>query len=118
MKGFITHHRLGLDTVALAYKGVAVAYATAGQDGGIHITGDDVPLGDRKLLRTASSLNEVLKGCQNFGQWLDKAVGILLSPENVSHAVKAIELKQMERRIREMPRRVVVATAQCLRRRV
>ena len=118
MKGFITLHRLGLDTVALAYKGVAVAYATAGQDGGIHLTGDDVPLGDKKLLRTASSLNEVLKGCQNFGQWLDRAVGILLSPENVSHAVKAIELKQMERRIREMPRRVVIATAQCLRRRV
>ena len=69
-------------------------------------------------MRTASSLNEELKGCQNFGQWLDKAVGILLSPENVSLAAKTTEHKQMERRIKEMPRRAVIATAQCLRRRV
>lgn len=118
LKGCITLHTLGLDTVALVVDGIAVAYATAGRDGGIHLTGDDVSLGDRKLLRTASSLNEELKGCQNFGQWLDRAIRILLSSENVSHAAKAIEHKQMERRIKEMPRRAVMTAAQCFRRKV
>lgn len=102
-KGFITLHTLGLDTVALAFNGVAIAYATAGPDGRIHIKGDDVPVGDKKSLKMASSVQEKLKDCTDFGQWLDKAIEILHSPENVQAGARAVERKvQLERSMRRM----------------
>ena len=102
-KGFITLHTLGLDTVALAFNGVAIAYATAGPDGRIHIKGDDLPVGDKKSLKMASSVQEKLKDCTDFGQWLDKAIEILHSPENVQAGARAVERKvQLERSMRRM----------------
>ena len=59
MKAFITLHTLGLDTVALAFNGVAIAYATASPDGGIHMKGDDVPVGDKKALKMASAVQDL-----------------------------------------------------------
>ena len=115
LKGSLTLHTLGFDTVALAVNGVAVAYATAGHDGGIHMTGDDVTLGDTKSLRTASSLKERLGSCSNFGQWLDKAVEILLSPENIGQTAKAIERKKFKQRIMEVPKMAVNYTKKSLK---
>ena len=116
LKGSLTLHTVGLDTVALAFNGIAVAYATAGKDGGIHLTGDDVPVGDRKTLRMASSLNEKLKGCANFGQWVDRAVGLLLSAENVGLAVKAVKRRQEARQIKVGPKKVLKKASEMMRR--
>ena len=89
--------------MALAFNGVAIAYATAGPDGRIHIKGDDVPVGDKKSLKMASSVQEKLKDCTDFGQWLDKAIEILHSPENVQAGARAVERKvQLERSMRRM----------------
>lgn len=93
MKAFITLHTLGLDTVALAFNGVAIAYATASPDGGIHMKGDDVPVGDKKALKMASAVQEKLSDCRNFGQWLDRAIEILHSPANVQDFAKSLERK-------------------------
>ncbi len=93
MRGFITLHILGLDTVALAFNGIAVAYATAGRDGCIHVKGDDVPAGDRKAMKVASAIEGTLGESRNFGEWLDKAIGILLSPENIRVAADTLEKK-------------------------
>ena len=97
-KSFITLHTLGLDTVALAYNGVAIAYATASPDGGIHMKGDDVPVGDKKALKMASAIQEKLQDCSIFGQWLDKAIEILQSQENIDVATKVVERKAMMER--------------------
>lgn len=107
MKGFLTLHRLGLDTVALAYNGVAVAYATAGQDGGIHVKGDDVPVGDRKTLKAANDIWEKLGKCKNFGEWIDKAIEILLSPENIIAASETLERKALLERSRSRRKELV-----------
>ena len=110
-KSFITLHTLGLDTVALAYNGVAIAYATASPDGGIHMKGDDVPVGDKKALKMASAVQEKLQDCSIFGQWLDKAIEILKSPENIQAGVKEVERKaSLERsmlRIKESAKKVM-----------
>ena len=97
-KSFITLHTLGLDTVALAYNGVAIAYATASPDGGIHMKGDDVPVGDKKALKMASAVQEKLQDCSIFGQWLDKAIEILQSKDNINMATKVVERKAMMER--------------------
>lgn len=110
-KAFITLHTLGLDTVALAFNGVAIAYATASPDGGIHMKGDDVPVGDRKALKMASSVQEKLQNCNIFGEWLDKAIAILQSPENIQAGAKVIErkaaLERSELRMKETAKRVI-----------
>ena len=119
-KGFITLHTLGLDTVALAFNGVAIAYATAGPDGRIHINGDDVPVGDKKALKMASSVQEKLRDCSNFGLWLDKAIEILNSPENIHAGTKVLERKsQLERtkmRMKETAKRVIKTPKAALKR--
>ena len=119
MKGFITLHRLGLDTVALAFNGIAVAYATAGRDGGIHVKGDDAPAGDRKALKVANDICEKLGKCRNFGEWIDKAVEILLSPENIRSASETLERKAMLERSRsrrkELARKIMEAPASALK---
>ena len=119
MKGFLTLHKLGLDTVALAYNGVAVAYATAGRDGGIHVKGDSVPVGDRKTLKVASSVNGELGRCRNFGEWIDKAIEILLSPDNIRTASETLERKALlvrsRSRMKEMARRIMETPANVLK---
>ena len=119
-KGFITLHTLGLDTVALAFNGVAIAYATAGPDGGIHIKGDNVPVGDNKALKMASTVQEKLNDCSNFGQWLDKAIEILHSPENVQARAKAVErkvqLERTKRRMKETAKKVINSPKAALQR--
>ena len=96
MSAFITLHTLGLDTVALAFNGVAIAYATAKPDGGIHMQGDSVPVGDKKALKMASTVQERLHDCHNFGQWLDRAIEILHSPENIHTGSMILERKAIQ----------------------
>lgn len=116
LKSCLTLHTIGLDTVALAYNGVAVAFATAGRDGGIHLRGDGVPAGDRRTLKVASLLNEQLKGCSSFGEWVNRAAGLVLSADNIRRGAEALgrkaareqsreRLKASVERIREMPTR-------------
>lgn len=110
LRSCLTMHVIGLDTVALAFNGVAVAYATAGRDGGIHLKGDGVPAGDRKALKMASALNEQLKGCSSFGEWVDRAAAILLSPDNIRRGAIALERKAARelaaRRLTESVKRI------------
>lgn len=101
LKSCLTLHTIGLDTVALAYNGIAVAYATAGRDGGIHLRGDGVPAGDRRTLKVASLLNEQLKGCSSFGEWVNRAAGLVLSADNIRRGAMALGRKAAREQSRE-----------------
>ena len=57
--------------------------------------GDDVPVGDKKALKMASSVQEKLQDCNIFGEWLDKAIEILQSPQNIQAGAKVVERKAM-----------------------
>ena len=73
--------------------------------------GDDVPVGDKKALKMASAVQEKLQDCSIIGQWLDKAIEILKSPENIQAGVKEVERKSsLERsmlRIKESAKKVM-----------
>ncbi len=113
MKACLTLHTLGLDTVALAFNGVAIAYATASPDGGIHIKGDDVPVRDKKALKMASTVQEQLRDCQNFGQWLEKAIEILHSHGNVQICAKELERKAILEHSRKMMKELTRIPPKC-----
>ena len=68
----------------------------------------------------ASSVQEKLRDCSNFGLWLDKAIEILNSPENIHAGTKVLERKsQLERtkmRMKETAKRVIKTPKAALKR--
>ncbi len=90
--------------VGITMNGVTLAYAAAGPDGRIRMTGNGVHPDDKNGKRLAAMLNDKLKKCPDMESWIKKAATICLSPSNVQAACEGAcrgqkEEKKKSRRI-------------------